>query len=86
MRPDDRAEIARRFKALRRQACLTQLRLAGLIGIGRQALWDIEHERTLPHYATWDRFAALEAKAQAAPAHVTSPLAIKFPSRYAKAT
>jgi DNA-binding XRE family transcriptional regulator len=62
MRPDDRTEIARRFKRLRRRSLLTQRWLAGLIGICRQAVSEIENKRTLPHYATWERFAALEAK------------------------
>ena len=62
MRPDDKTEIARRFKALRRHADLTQHRLAELISICRQAVWDIEHERTLPHFTTWGRFAILEGK------------------------
>jgi DNA-binding XRE family transcriptional regulator len=62
MRPDDKAEIARRFKAVRRRAFLTQRQLTGLIGICRQAVSEIENKRTSPHFSTWDRFAALEAK------------------------
>ena len=62
MKPDGKAEIARRFKALRRRSLLTQRQLAGLIGICRQAVSDVENKRTVPHFTTWDRFAALEAK------------------------
>ena len=61
-RPDERAEIASRFKKLRQRARLTQRWLAELIGICRQAVSDIENRRTLPHYSTWDRFAAQETK------------------------
>jgi DNA-binding XRE family transcriptional regulator len=42
MRPDDKAEIARRFKRLRRRSLLTQRWLAELIGICRQAVSEIE--------------------------------------------
>jgi DNA-binding XRE family transcriptional regulator len=62
MKPSDKAEIARRFQALRRRARLTQRGLAGIIGICRQAVSDIENKRTLPHDRTWGRFAALEGK------------------------
>lgn len=62
MRPNDKTEIARRFRALRRHADLTQLRLAGLIDVCRQAISEIEHERTLPHLSTWARFATLETR------------------------
>jgi len=62
MRPADKSEVARRFKALRQSALLTQLRLAGNIGICRQAVSDIENKRTLPRDRTWGRFAALEGK------------------------
>ncbi len=59
---DKRLESTARFRALRRHADLTQFRLAGIIGICRQAVSDIENKRTLPHYETWGRFAVLEAK------------------------
>jgi DNA-binding XRE family transcriptional regulator len=62
MRPQDKAEIARRFKTLRRHASLTQRCLAGIIGICRQAVSDIENKKTLPHDRTWLRFAILEGK------------------------
>ena len=78
MRPDYKAQIARRFKALRRRSFLTQRRLAGLIGICRQAVSEIENRRTLPHSGTWERFAALETKHKLAPDQVARPLAITF--------
>lgn len=62
MRPVDKTEIATRFTALRRCADLTQHDLAHLIGICRQAVSDIENKKTLPHYGTWGRFVALEAR------------------------
>jgi DNA-binding XRE family transcriptional regulator len=62
MRPDDKTEVARRFKALRRRAFLTQRWLAEYIGVSRQAVSEIENKRALPHFSTWDSFAALEAK------------------------
>ena len=62
MRPDDKAEIARRFRGLRRRSRLTQCWLAEYIGLCRQAVSKIENKRTLPHVGTWERFAALETK------------------------
>ena len=62
MRPRDKTEIAGRFKKLRDFALMTQLQLGQIIGIGRQAVWEIEHERTLPRDRTWGRFVALEGK------------------------
>jgi DNA-binding XRE family transcriptional regulator len=72
MRPQDKAEIARRFRALRRRARLTQRCLAELIGVCRQAVSEIENKKTLPHYTTWDRFAAREAKQKEA--RITLPV------------
>jgi DNA-binding XRE family transcriptional regulator len=62
MRPDDKADVALRFKALRRQASFSQRYLAGLIGVCRQAVSDIENMRTMPRYTTWGLFVVLEAK------------------------
>jgi DNA-binding XRE family transcriptional regulator len=62
MRPDDKAEIARRFKELRNHASMTQLRLSEILGICWQAVSDIENKRTLPHFSTWARFASLEMR------------------------
>ena len=61
MKPD-KAEASRRFKKLRHLALMTQSELGHVIGICRQAVWEIEHERTLPHGRTWGRFAAVEGK------------------------
>jgi DNA-binding XRE family transcriptional regulator len=72
MRPEDKAEIARRFKALRRRSHLTQRWLAELVGVCRQAVSDIENKKTLPHRTTWDRFAAREAKQKEA--RITLPV------------
>jgi DNA-binding XRE family transcriptional regulator len=58
----DKTEVAARFRALRRKALLTQLRLADLIGVGRQAVSKIENARAKPHPTTWDRFSRLEKK------------------------
>jgi DNA-binding XRE family transcriptional regulator len=57
-----KSEVADRFRGLRRKALFTQERLAGLIGIGRQALNKIENQRSLPHQTTWDAFCSLESK------------------------
>jgi DNA-binding XRE family transcriptional regulator len=73
-RPEDRAEIARRFRKLRRSAFLTQRALAGIISVCRQTVSEIEHRKVVPHDSTWDRFAALEAK------HMQPPL--RFPTRW----
>jgi DNA-binding XRE family transcriptional regulator len=61
-RPWEKAEIAVRFQSLRRKSLLTQKRLAGLIGVGRQAVNEIENQRSMPHEATWNAFCRLEAK------------------------
>ena len=61
-RPWEKFEIAERFKALRRKALLSQTRLAGILGICRQSVCEIEKLRVMPHYATWDRFCELERK------------------------
>ena len=61
MRPDDKAEIARRFRKLRRRSLLAQRDLAELIGICRPAVSDIERRQVMPHLSTWNRFADLEA-------------------------
>jgi DNA-binding XRE family transcriptional regulator len=58
-RPNE-TEIAARFRALRQKALITQLGLAGLIGVGRQAVNRIENARAMPHQTTWDRFCELE--------------------------
>jgi DNA-binding XRE family transcriptional regulator len=61
-RPDDRFVIAKRFKALRRKAHLSQLRLAEIIGVCRQSVNEVENCRVLLHYSTWENFHNLESK------------------------
>jgi DNA-binding XRE family transcriptional regulator len=61
-RPDEKAEIAKRFKDIRKNSSMTQLQLAEIIGICRQAVSKIEHRHTMPHISTWNRFADLEAR------------------------
>jgi DNA-binding XRE family transcriptional regulator len=57
-----KSEVADRFRRLRRKSLFTQKRLAGLIGIGRQALNKIENQRAMPHESTWNAFRGLESK------------------------
>jgi DNA-binding XRE family transcriptional regulator len=70
-RPWEKSEIAARFRSLRRESLLTQKRLAGFIGIGRQALNKIENQHSMPHQTTWDAFRSLEAKAQPTEDHLS---------------
>jgi DNA-binding XRE family transcriptional regulator len=88
MRPRDKAEISARFKGLRHLADMTQLCLGELIGIGRQAVWEIEHERTLPQLRTWHRFAILEARhlAEAGRTEQNEPWQQFSPGRHKKTT
>lgn len=58
--PEAKADIAARFKALRRKAMLSQADLGNLIGICRQSVSKIENCRVWPHYTTSDRFSDLE--------------------------
>lgn len=60
--PEAKAAIAKRFKALRRKARMTQANLGDIIGICRQAVNEIENRRVYPHYTTIARFSDLEAK------------------------
>lgn len=57
-----KAAIAKRFKALRRKARMTQATLGHIIDICRQSVNEIENRRVYPHYTTIDRFSDLEAK------------------------
>jgi DNA-binding XRE family transcriptional regulator len=61
-RPWEKSEIAARFHALRQKALITQLDLAGLIGVRRQAVNRIENARAMPHESTWNSFLSLEAR------------------------
>jgi DNA-binding XRE family transcriptional regulator len=60
--PDHKFVVARRFKALRRKAHLSQSLLAEIINICRQSVSEIENRRVMPHQTTWDRFCDLEGK------------------------
>jgi DNA-binding XRE family transcriptional regulator len=71
-RPDHKFVIAKRFKALRRKALLSQSFLASIIGVCRQTVNQIERRRVKPHRSTWDNFCNLEAKhRQARSVHLT---------------
>ena len=41
---------------------MTQLQLAEIIGICRQAVSDVECCRVIPHISTWNRFAEVETR------------------------
>lgn len=61
-RPREKYKIARRFRALRRKASLSQLLLGEIIGVCRQSVNEIENRRVMPHPSTWARFSELEAR------------------------
>jgi transcriptional regulator with XRE-family HTH domain len=61
-RPLEKSETAKRFKALRRKARLSQSLLAEFIGVCRQTVNKIERRRAMLHSSTWARFSELEAK------------------------
>jgi DNA-binding XRE family transcriptional regulator len=78
-RPDQKIAIARRFKALRRKALLSQSFLACIIGVCRQTVNKIEGRRVMPHRRTWDNFCNLETKhTQARTVHLTVHWQEKF--------
>jgi DNA-binding XRE family transcriptional regulator len=60
-RPWKKCETARRFKARRQKALMTQSVLARIIGVCRQSISEIENARVMPNPATWERFCNLEA-------------------------
>jgi len=60
--PEAKAEIARRFRDLRKKTLLTQTHLGLFIGLCRQSVNAIENRRVWPHYTTLERFADFEAK------------------------
>lgn len=60
--PEAKTAIAKRFKALRRKANMTQAQLGDILDICRQAVNEIENSRVMPHYSTLDRFSDLEAR------------------------
>jgi DNA-binding XRE family transcriptional regulator len=59
-RPDDRRLVARRFRALRLRALLTQAHLGTILDLRRQSVNEIENCRVMPHAKSWDHFCALE--------------------------
>lgn len=59
-RLQEKLPIALRFRALRMKAHLTQNDLGHQIGIGRQAVNEIENCHAVPHRSTWGRFRELE--------------------------
>jgi DNA-binding XRE family transcriptional regulator len=61
-RPDDKREIAARFRAVRQQGHLTQAELAVQIAICRQSVSEAENCRVKPHASTWLRFLDLERR------------------------
>jgi DNA-binding XRE family transcriptional regulator len=61
-RPDDRREIASRFRAVRQQGHLTQAELAVQIAICRQSVSEAENCRVKPRASTWLRFLDLERR------------------------
>ena len=61
-RPWEKPEIAKRFKALRRKARLSQSLLGEFMGICRQSVNEIENRRVMPHPSTWRKFSELESR------------------------
>jgi DNA-binding XRE family transcriptional regulator len=59
-KPDNRSIISERFKNFRKQAFLTQARLAKIINVSRQAISKIENRHVQLHKTTWARFRDLE--------------------------
>jgi DNA-binding XRE family transcriptional regulator len=52
-RPDDNADIAKRFRALRRKVHLSQSHPGSMVGICRQSVSEIENIRVMPRPGTW---------------------------------
>lgn len=61
-RTPETAEIAQRFRALRKKEYLTQSRLAEIIGMARKSVSRIECGLVQPHHKNWDRFLDLEQR------------------------
>ncbi len=64
-RPDDKRTIARRFRALRRRALLSQADLANLVCVSRSTVNRIENQGARPHPTTWEVFNDLEDRHKA---------------------
>jgi len=61
-RPDHKFVVARRFKALRLKASISQSLLGEIIGICRQSVNEIENRRVMPHSSTWRKFWEFESR------------------------
>lgn len=61
-RPENRAEIPKRFKALRARAYLTQKRLGNYIRLWQSSVSDIERGYVVPHPSTFRRFCEFEGR------------------------
>lgn len=61
-KPDDKFAVARRFKAMRQKALLSQSYLGSIMGVCRQSICEIENAHVMPHPSTWERFVDLETK------------------------
>lgn len=61
-RPCTTAEIAERFRALRRDALLTQRMMSDVVGICRPSISEIENCRVLIWPSTWRKFYQMESK------------------------
>jgi DNA-binding XRE family transcriptional regulator len=59
-RPALRTEIAERFKALRRDAFLTQEAMAAAVGLCQQTISEIENCHVMIWPSTWRKFAVME--------------------------
>ena len=71
-KPWEKREIAKRFKALRRKARISQSLLGELIDICRQSISEIENAHTMPHATTWSRFCELENRHKQPPIRMPS--------------
>jgi DNA-binding XRE family transcriptional regulator len=61
-RPDDKFEIGKRFRGLRRRSHFTQSRLGEIIKVSRSTISKVENAHVTPHRKTWEAFFDLEEK------------------------
>jgi DNA-binding XRE family transcriptional regulator len=80
IRPREKLDIAKRFRAFRRKSLMSQAQLGRVMEICRQAVNKIENGRVTPHYTTWDKFFNLEVRHEQARA-LTRALATEFRPR-----
>ena len=80
IRPREKLDIAKRFRAFRRKSLMSQAQLGRVIAICRQAVNRIENGRVSPHYSTLERFRNLEVRHELARA-LTRALATEFRPR-----